>query len=56
MRQAIHEQTTVPAEVIAHEWMLRQTDGEPYVVRPGQVDDYVRGVIERASNLFNAPT
>ncbi|HMB67968.1 MAG TPA: tetratricopeptide repeat protein, partial [bacterium] len=55
MRQPIHEQVSVPREVIDREMALRAEFGEPNCVMPGQAAEYAaqvkeRGECERATN------
>jgi tetratricopeptide (TPR) repeat protein len=51
MRQPIHEQVSVPDDVIAREIALRAEHGEPHVVLPGQAADYASRVRERGEAL-----
>jgi tetratricopeptide (TPR) repeat protein len=52
MRQPIHEQVSVPRDVIEREERLRAEQGEPHVVLPGQAAEYARRVRERGESLL----
>lgn len=52
MRQMIHEQRSVPAGVIAREVSLRDANGEPYTVLPGEAAEFARRVVERGHRLI----
>jgi tetratricopeptide (TPR) repeat protein len=54
MRQLIHEQRSVPPDVIAHEAALRAEHGEPNVVLPGGAEAFARQVVERGASLLAA--
>ena len=51
MRQRIHEQVSVPRDVLEREAELRRTNGEPNVVLPGQAAEYAKRVVERGTRL-----
>ena len=52
MRQSIHEQVSVPADMIARELALREENGDPHVVMPGQAREYAARVVERGKALM----
>ena len=52
MRQPIHEQLSVSAEVIARETALRREQGDPHVVLPGDAARYAAWVVERGERLI----
>jgi tetratricopeptide (TPR) repeat protein len=52
MRQSIHEQVSVPADVIARELARREENGSPNVVMPGQAREYAARVVERGRELL----
>ncbi|HET9888263.1 MAG TPA: tetratricopeptide repeat protein, partial [bacterium] len=47
MRQPIHEQVSVPREVIDREMALREQNGEPNVAMPGEAAEFAKRVVER---------
>lgn len=51
MRQKIHEQVSVPADVLARETALRGERGEPNVVLPGEAAAFAKGVVERGERV-----
>jgi tetratricopeptide (TPR) repeat protein len=46
MRQMIHEQVSVSPEIIAAECAIREREGEPLAVLPGQAAEYAKRVVE----------
>jgi tetratricopeptide (TPR) repeat protein len=54
MRQLIHEQVSAPREVIDREVAIRERDGDPHVVLPGQAAEYATRVVERGKALIAA--
>jgi tetratricopeptide (TPR) repeat protein len=54
MRQLIHEQTSVPRETIDREVALRNENGEPNVVLPGEAAEYAKRMVERGRQMIDA--
>ena len=54
MRQLIHEQVSVPRELIDREVALRKENGEPNVVLPGEAAEFSKRVVERGLRMIES--
>jgi len=54
MRQLIHEQISVPREVIDREVALREKNGEPNVAMPGDAAEFAKRVVQRGKEMIEA--
>jgi tetratricopeptide (TPR) repeat protein len=54
MRQLIHEQVSVPREVIDREVAIRVQNGEPNVVLPGEAAEFAKRVVQRGQEMIKA--